>query len=504
MRMELNQEDNVIEVINKIKEVSDLNIDLFIPEGSVLFENFLNLKLIQHEADKMEKSINFSTNDEHGEVLLEALSGKEMEYIPEEFGRTEEYTTKPKKRNISIPHIKMPKIGENKKWLLALIPLILVGSFIYYGSTAPKATVKITVGSNPFIKSISVKIKADSQTNVKEMILRGSTLSAEVEDSLEKDTSGSKTVGEKATGEIKIYNKTDTEMELDKGNKITYKNGSNSLVYVLKESVTVPPREEDLETLTSKWGEVEAKVEASDIGPDYNIDDNENLSVSGKNKSEAEAKTKGKLSGGNSKEIKIVLESDKTDVSSELRTTLLKKAEEDLKNKLASNQKLVEGSTKVTVTSETFSAQVGDEKNKISVTQKATAEALIYTEGDLNTFISDYFKSVIPEGHYMPEKERKTEINVLGNSVNSVVNSKEADIQITLRSIIIPDIKEDNVRESLSGKTEEEARKIIESLKNIEYYEMSISPRVPFFSKVPKNTDRINVELIKEDKGETI
>ena len=424
MRMELNQEDNVIEVINKIKEVSDLNIDLFIPEGSVLFENFLNLKLIQHEADKMEKSINFSTNDEHGEVLLEALSGKEMEYIPEEFGRTEEYTTKPKKRNIRIPHIKIPKMGENKKWLLALIPLILVGSFIYYGSTAPKATVKITVGSNPFIKSISVKIKADSQTNVKEMILRGSTLSAEVEDSLEKDTSGSKTVGEKATGEIKIYNKTDTEMELDKGNKITYKNGSNSLVYVLKESVTVPPREEDLETLTSKWGEVEAKVEASDIGPDYNIDDNENLSVSG--------------------------------------------------------------------------------KNKISVTQKATAEALIYTEGDLNTFISDYFKSVIPEGHYMPEKERKTEINVLGNSVNSVVNSKEADIQITLRSIIIPDIKEDNVRESLSGKTEEEARKIIESLKNIEYYEMSISPRVPFFSKVPKNTDRINVELIKEDKGETI
>ena len=104
----------------------------------------------------------------------------------------------------------------------------------------------------------------------------------------------------------------------------------------------------------------------------------------------------------------------------------------------------------------------------------------------------------------MPEKREKTEINVLGNSVNSVVNSKEADIQITLRSIIIPDIKEDNVRESLSGKTEEEARKIIESLKNIEYYEMSISPRVPFFSKVPKNTDRINVELIKEDKGETI
>lgn len=452
----------------------------------------------------MEKSINFSTDDEHGEVLLGALSGKEMEYIPEEFENNEEYITKPQKKSISIPRIQIPSIGGDKRWLLALIPLVLIGSFIYYGSTAPKATVKITVGSNPFIKSISVKIKADSQTNVKEMILRGSTLSAEVEDSLEKETTGSKTVGEKATGEIKIYNKTDVEIELDKGNKITYKEGSKSLVYVLKESVTIPPREEDLETMTSKWGEAEAKVEASDIGSDYNIDDNEGLSVLGKNKSEAEAKTKGKISGGSSEEIKVVVESDRTDVSSELKTALLKKAEEGLKNKLASNQKLVEGSTKVTITSETFSAQVGDEKNKISVTQKATAEALIYTEGDLNTFISEYFKSVIPEGHYMPENERKTEINVLGNSVNSIVNSGEADIQITLRSIVIPDIKEDSVRDSLSGKTEDEARETIESLKNIEYYEMSISPRVPFFSKVPKDTNRINVELIKENKGETL
>ncbi len=504
MRIDLNQEDNVMEIINKLKDVSDLNIDMFIPEGSVLFENFLNLKLIQYEADKMEKSINFSTDDEHGRVLLEALSGKEMEYIPEEFGNVEEYTTKEKKRTISIPSIRIPRIGENKKWLLALIPLVLTVSFIYYGSTAPKAKVKITVGSNPFIKSISVKIKADSQTNVKEMVLRGNTISIEVEDILEKETTGSKTVGEKATGEIKIYNKTDTEIELDKGDKVTYKGDPDNLVYVLKEDVSIPPREEDPETLTSKWGEATAKIEATDIGTKYNIDDNENLNISGRNKSEAEAKTKGKISGGKSEEIKIVAEIDKTDVSNSLRTTLLKKAEEELKNKMASNQKLIEGSTKVTITSETFSAQVGDEKSKISVTQKATAEALIYTDGDLNGFIDEYFKSVIPEGHYMPENDRKTEVNVLGNSTNSVVNSKEADIQITLRSIVVPNIKKEDIQESLRGKTEEEARDVIESLRNIEYYEMSVSPRVPFFSRVPKNTERINVELIKEDKGKSL
>ena len=86
----------------------------------------------------------------------------------------------------------------------------------------------------------------------------------------------------------------------------------------------------------------------------------------------------------------------------------------------------------------------------------------------------------------MPDKDKKITVNILGQSASSVLNSTEADIQVTLSSIIIPDIKEDDVRENLKGKTNEEANQYIDGLKNVESYEFNISPVVPFFSKVRK------------------
>ncbi len=104
----------------------------------------------------------------------------------------------------------------------------------------------------------------------------------------------------------------------------------------------------------------------------------------------------------------------------------------------------------------------------------------------------------------MPDKDKKITVNILGQSASSVLNSTEADIQVTLSSIIIPDIKEDDVKENLKGKTNEESKQYIDSLKNIESYEFNISPVVPFFSKVPRDTKRIDVTLNKMYKGEAL
>jgi hypothetical protein len=251
-------------------------------------------------------------------------------------------------------------------------------------------------------------------------------------------------------------------------------------------------------------GEARVKIVASDIGDDYNIDDGKTLEFSDYDKDELVAKTKEDLSGGKSEEIKVVTAEDKTNLSNELKPISIKKAEESLRSKLAQTQKLVEGSIQTTVSSENFSADVDAEEDKLSLTQTVTAKALVYTNNDLNNFIDEYFKGVIPEGHYMPDKDKEVSVNVLGNSTNSILTSNEADIQVTLRSVVIPDIKEDEVKESLKGKTNQEARVIIESLKNVEQYEFSISPVVPFFSKVPKDANRIDVVIVKEDTGKSL
>jgi len=507
IKLELQQTDNVITAINKISSIKDLNVEVTIPEESVLFENILNLKLIQKQADKMEKSIEFVTDDEMGNILLESITGKTPEFTQEE-EMPEYYEPKEKKtKKISLPHIPFPKILRIRKGALVigLTIVTLIGSFIYYGITAPKAKATITVGSQPFTRSITVKVKGDSPSNVGEMVLRGITLSTSIEETLEKDTTGTKLVGEKAEGDITVYNRTSSKIKLEKGDSVTYKGGSEDLKFVLKSDVEVPAREDPLEPEAAMIpGEATVKIMAGDIGEDYNIDKGKTLEFSDYDKDELVAKTKEDISGGKSEEIKIVTEEDRTALSNDLRTISIQKAENTIKSKLAQNQRLIEGSIQTSISSEKFSSEIGDEKEKISLTQTAVAEALVYTDNDLNNFIDEYFKGVIPEGHYMPDKDKEVKVNVLGKSTNSVLSSKEADIQVTLRSVVIPDIKEDAVKESLKGKNDQEARIVIESLKNVEQYEFSISPAVPFFSKVPNDIDRIEVILIKEDKGESL
>jgi len=512
-KIELQQTDNVLSVINKIKEMPDLNIELEIPEESVLFENILNLRLIQQQADKIEKSVTFTTQDEYGNVLIDILSGKDIELIPEEFSDSGEYLAKkgfqiPKIKN-PFRNLKLPGFSRTKKGVI-LIPLIiasLVGAFIYYGNTAPKASVVITVEAQPYTRSITIKVKSDGETSTENMVLKGSVLTTTVQETAEIDTTGTKIIGEKAEGEITLYNKTSSKINLDKGDTVKYKGKSEDLSYTLKDDVEVPestPQDPADPASPLDPGEAKVKIIAKDIGDDYNLDSGKSFEIEDYDKNDLAGKNNDKISGGSSKEVKTVTQEDMDKLSSQLREIAAQKTEESIKQKLGTSQKLIDGSIKTSVTSENFSAKVGDEKEKISLTLNATGEALVYNENDLNKFVNDYFKNVIPEGHYMPEKDKKITVNILGQSSGSVLNSTEADIQVTLSSIIIPDIKEEDVKENLKGKTNEEAKQYIDGLKNVESYEFNISPVVPFFSKVPKDVQRIDVTLNKTYKGEAL
>ena len=72
-KLSLEIHDDVISTIYKIKNINDSGIELEIPEQSVLFDNILNLKLIQKEAGRFGATINFVTHDENGNNLIQML-----------------------------------------------------------------------------------------------------------------------------------------------------------------------------------------------------------------------------------------------------------------------------------------------------------------------------------------------------------------------------------------------------------------------------------------------
>src|SRR3989304_5908740 len=354
-KLELEIHDDALSTINKIRNLNDSGIELIVPEGSILFDNIISLKLISQAADKNQKIIQFTTTDETGASLiamLEKPAGQSgQDYRP---GGIEQFVnTAPEKSRFifkkdMLPKIKLPKFKSG----------------FFFLSKKPVAYARVLLNSQPLTRSTTVKVKHGGTTDAAKMELKGQTLDTNVEITDEIPATGEKLVGKKAEGEALLYNKTVEEVELKKGSRLAY--DEKDLVYILDDDVTIPARVDDpVDPTIIKLGEATVKITAADIGSDYNIDANENLEVDDHKSSEVVAKTKDDLEGGESKKVKVVAEADKAALQKKVIEAAKEKAASDLKFKLGKTQRLIEGSVIPTITKEVYSAKPGDEAEKL-------------------------------------------------------------------------------------------------------------------------------------------
>lgn len=471
----------------------------------MLFDNITNLKLISHLAEKNQKVVQFTTSDETGMALISMLEEpgtRPLQDYPQKEYEQEAEVSPEKSRFVfkkpRLPRILLPQL--NKGALLAGVVLAILFGTVFFISKKPVAYTKIILESQPLTRSLTIKVKTGAETSPEKMELKGQTLEAAVEITDEIATTGEKLVGKKATGKATIYNKTDKKIELDKGSKLNY--DEKDLVFILKDDVEVPPKEElsspSPSEITYKLGEATADVEAADIGDAYNISEDKTLEVDGYKSSEMTAKTRGDLSGGESKKVKVVSEEDKTNLQKKVTDAAKERATTDIKFKLGRPQHLVEGSTTAQITKEAYNAKVGDETDKLTLTAYAAAAGLTYLESELNTLLDKLVQNLVPEGHDLSEKQREVTVTPLGNSNTSVLNSSEADLQVTLKTFTVTRIDKDELKKSMAGKSVSEAEKILGGIRNITTYSIEINPTIPLFGKVPKDLNRIILDIANE------
>lgn len=505
--------DDVISTINKIKDINDTGVEIEIPDGSPLFENVLNLKLIKKHADKLGIVVHFATMSELGQGVLAMVEEdrtsavnknfqdepQEDEIVVEEDMADEEETIQTHtkilgKRKMVKKTIKPVLIGLG-------VALLILGIF-HFSQTKREATAKIIINSQPLARSLTIKVKAGTPTDPGLKVLAGTNVRDQVELTKEVETTGEKVVGEKAEGKIKIFNKTDSDETLKKGHNVTYSSDGVDYIFTLKEEVDVPAATEDNTDPVNPvtvYGEIETNVIAADVGEKYNIDKNMALSVKSFKKSEMSAVTMADFDGGKSEKIKVVSEDDKKKLIGLLDADTPKEADKKLNGKVVGAQQLVSGSSKNTVVKETLSKEIGEEASKVSLTRIVEVEGLTYLKTELDTLLDNLVKEFVPQGFVLSSKEREVNIEVLGASTNSTLSSTEADLQVTLKTFIVPDISEDSIKDELKGKTVEEAQKVLGSVKNIKTFEFKMSKSwLPLFNKVPTNPEQIKVIIERQ------
>lgn len=313
---------------------------------------------------------------------------------------------------------------------------ILIGAFAFWWFY-PKA--QLTIYVSPRKLDEKVRITVDTQlesADLTKKVLPGRYLTANVAGERTKSTTGSKTVGEKARGEVTLF-RVGPELTIATGTKLM---GPNNLGFTLDESVTVASGS------ASTPGTTKVGVTASDIGAQYNLASQTSFSVGNYSTADIEAKNEAAFSGGSSREISAVSEEDQKVLEKELKDELKDKAHEDLKKDLSEQDIFIEETLAATPSSRTFSNKVGDEATTLKLSLSLDTKAVAVNEGMFSELAQNILKEKVPEGFVLRSDQVDVDFNFEGE-----VNGRY-DLSTAFSANLLPKIDIEEVTKKIVGR----------------------------------------------------
>lgn len=374
--------------------------------------------------------------------------------------------------------------------LTGFILLVLLAGLWSLYWFLPKANIILTVKPKVLEKDFTIKLDPSLTTADKEnLILPASEIQATVEGEKEANTTGTKLVGDKAKGEVTIFNATTQGRTFAKGTIISSPAG---IEFSLDESVSVASKSGT--AADSESGKSKVKVTAVEIGSEGNLAAGSEFSVSNLAKSDFVAKNEGGFSEGSSREVQVVAKEDEDKLLTELQKELEEKALDDLKTKLISGQKLVEESLTSRVAEKTFSKKVDEEADKVSLKLEVKTTALSFQEDEFKQLAEVEIRSLVPSDFdYNPDK---TEIEFEAQT------STQKDIfafQARFKADLVPKLNLEEIKKNLLGKKPVIGKTYLSNLPNVTSFEAQISPKFPeSIATFPRLLKRINLEIETE------
>lgn len=503
----------------------------FTPEAEV-YKNSLNLKTLKKLAEVRGKTLKFEVENSAHKDYIDAVNGDYIEYNDEEvdlkdavasstgsslfskfggmMGRfkrspkggsinvdTEEYVAGEEDSDYSEP---TRESSPGKKRLIKVISitigilLLLVAiswAFFWY---VPTATVKISVDTKGLIKLVDVKASTNqTEVSAEAKAIPAFSVEASETDSQKIPATGKKQVGDMASGKVKITNKTDKKVTIDKGTIIKLiSSDKESLLYKITDKVEIDGYTIDPATSTkSEFPFKEVKVEAATFGDKYNLDDTETFEVDDYDTDEVIAENIEDITGGSSKEVNVVAQADLDTLKRTAEEFMKEKVERALAQKLVGGQVMQESSIEFSVANATYSKQLDEEADEVSLQITMSGKVLAYDDATLDELMKEVVKTVVPESFSLNDEAPAYEV-----AATSVSNGTDVNLQVKLTSSITPRLEEDKIKEDLSGMSIDQAKEYLDSINDVKGFEIAISPNLPgVFLRMPQRSQNIHLEI---------
>ena len=363
-----------------------------------------------------------------------------------------------------------------------LVVLLLVGGILYY--VLPTATITLVPEEHTIAADLTYGVAmpgASYDITVEPTELENTTV-------FDREIS---TTGERfepdgtATGSVQLMNPTTRPIAVPSQTRLT---GTNGMVYLTREAVTVPAADPFGSLALGTAG---VTVMAAEPGPDGNADAG---TIVGQLDNGLYFTNREPIKGGTMKRIATVSEADIAALREAAEADLAARAEAEFRAKIDPELKLVPGSLQVEDPVFEFSHQVGQDAEKVSVHARQTVRGKLYNPAQLDAQARD-------EVGRRLAAQAGNGVILLGPTVTvsdpTPLNEEQTAFRVHAEAVVrtvITTEQQQALIEQVTGKSIEEAEQTLEAMPGVAQYHIEQGPDwLP--RRMPQIPSRIRVEV---------
>lgn len=386
---------------------------------------------------------------------------------------------------------KVPNFDTFRKKLFIIIAaaILLIGFLVWAIVFAPAARITVTARTSDSSLSTQVKVGDALITSLKEGSVKSITKTTKNDAEAELTATGSKNVGEKATGTIKFSTSSSSGATIPAGTKFTV----SGMSFLLDSAVTVPAATLSFGCGGICPGTASGSITASEGGTDFN---GASGAASGA-PAGVSASLQGSTSGGTDKTATVVKQSDVDTAKEQLFTTAdADQAKAALAKEFGDDYVVIEGSFAADTSDVKATPAVDEEAANGKATLKGTAtySLLAVSKSELGKFLDEYFKQQI-DG----QDNQKVYDNGIKDVTFTNVNKTDDGFTagITTNGKVGPKIEEDSLKEYAKGRRLGEIQDYVKKINGVADVDIKFSPF--WVNKAPNNADKIRIEFKVND-----
>ncbi len=505
MKIVLNEQNRIYQLVKAIRESSDVELEIVVPKDSLFRRNALNVIFLKNLAQRFGKHVRVTEDTTFSAATTKPTPvAAKPEPVKESVETIDENVKEPKSMQekpdeVVETGVSAKRFSVSPKKVLAvvfsLLLLVMIGGGAYVYYLLPKATVTLFVSEKLIEKSTTVTVDETAQkVDVEKRIVPGKEVHVSLAGADTFKATGEKTIGEKASGTVEIRNFTTADVLLGAGTTIsTSLEDGTPVSFILTDSITLPQATTDEDVRVA--GKKTASVEALDIGAQYNVSSGHKFAVADFDMNDLSAVNDSAFTGGSTEKIKVVSEEDlqsaKAKLQAKLKTDLINK----LKQTIGEDELFEEKSVSFSTKSIDSNHEIGDETDSFTVDMELEAVALVVSKDDIRSVLKGELLTNIPKGFILSKKDEVVTVQ------NTEVVDDNVQVKAKISSLVVPVLDTNALKQQLLGKSPVVAESILKSIDNVEGYDVQLWPTLPEAIRTfPHVKDKLTIKVeVKTD-----